>query len=64
MKKEKNDDFCEYYFNDSGFVVFTEEYLITRGYCCGNGCMHCPYLFKNVPEPKKSKLLIEKNGRK
>jgi hypothetical protein len=21
----------------------TEKYLTDRGYCCGNGCKHCPY---------------------
>jgi hypothetical protein len=28
---------------DSGFSVFTAEYLLNRGYCCGSGCRHCPY---------------------
>ncbi len=31
-----------YYF-ENGFCVFTSEFLINRGYCCGNGCRHCPY---------------------
>jgi len=25
------------------FLVFTATYLRKRGYCCGNGCRHCPY---------------------
>jgi hypothetical protein len=25
--------------------VFTEKYLLKRGYCCKNGCKHCPYGF-------------------
>lgn len=25
------------------FRVFTEEYLLKRGYCCNNNCKHCPY---------------------
>jgi hypothetical protein len=28
---------------DTGLFVLTEEYLRKRGYCCGNGCRHCPY---------------------
>ncbi len=24
-------------------MVFTASYLKRRGYCCGNGCRHCPY---------------------
>jgi hypothetical protein len=35
----------EYYFTDEGYVVFTEKYLLKRGYCCQNGCRHCPYDF-------------------
>jgi hypothetical protein len=47
----------EYYNNEQDYIVFTEKYLLDRGYCCGNGCRHCPYDYKNVPEPKKSELL-------
>ena len=28
---------------DSGYLVFTVVGLLERGYCCGNGCRHCPY---------------------
>lgn len=27
-------------------MVFTARFLARRGYCCGNGCRHCPYEFK------------------
>lgn len=47
----------DYYFSNDGLVVFTKEYLLERGYCCGNGCMNCPYDYKNVPEPKRTMLL-------
>ncbi len=30
------------YFED-GLMVFTAQYLLRRGYCCNNGCRHCPY---------------------
>lgn len=32
----------DYYFED-GLMVLTESFLRRRGYCCGNGCRHCPY---------------------
>lgn len=35
-----------YYFNKNGLLVFTEKYLLERGYCCENGCKHCPYHIK------------------
>lgn len=46
----------EYYFNKEGNLVFTEAYHLKKGYCCGNGCRHCPYNYKNVPEPVRSRL--------
>jgi len=36
----------DFYFNESGFTVFTEKYHLKRGYCCKSGCKHCPYGFK------------------
>jgi Family of unknown function (DUF5522) len=33
----------DFYYNDDGLFVFTAHYLLNRGYCCGNGCKHCPY---------------------
>lgn len=33
------------YYIENGNYVFTEEFLARRGYCCGNGCRHCPYVF-------------------
>ena len=35
----------DYYIDASGCYVFTEKYLKERGYCCENGCRHCPYDF-------------------
>lgn len=32
----------DFYF-ESGIMVFTAQYHLKRGYCCGNGCRHCPY---------------------
>lgn len=33
---------ADFYF-ENGLVVFTAEYHLRRGYCCGNNCRHCPY---------------------
>jgi iron complex transport system substrate-binding protein len=27
----------------TGYSVFTADFLRQRGYCCGNGCRHCPW---------------------
>lgn len=51
----------QYYYDESGLIVLTEKYHKDRGYCCGNGCRHCPFDYKNVPEPKRSLLLSQKN---
>ena len=32
----------DYYF-ENGLMVLTGRFLRNRGYCCGNGCRHCPY---------------------
>ncbi len=32
----------DFYF-DAGLMVFTAPYHLRRGYCCGNGCRHCPF---------------------
>lgn len=56
----KNDGFIEevhFYFDKSGLMVFTEKYHLQRGFCCGNGCRHCPYNYENVPDLKKRELL-------
>lgn len=31
------------YYVENGCYVFTEGFLARRGWCCGNGCRHCPY---------------------
>jgi hypothetical protein len=33
----------DFYFNVDGMMVFTAKYHLKRGFCCGNGCKHCPY---------------------
>ena len=46
-----------YYINEDGLIVLTEKFHRERGYCCGNGCKHCPFEYENVPEPEKRRLL-------
>jgi hypothetical protein len=50
----------DYYFNEQGFVVLTEKYHLDKGFCCGNGCKHCPYEYEAVPEPTRSELIEKK----
>ena len=50
----------DYYLRDDGRLVFTAKYLQDRGFCCGNGCMHCPYQYIRVPEPRRSQLLANR----
>jgi len=49
----------DFYFNEDGYRVFTEQYLLKRGYCCENGCKHCPYGFN-----KKAGRIIKTNKKK
>ena len=50
-----------HYYLDHGKVVFTEKYHLSRGYCCGNKCKHCPYTEGHIKgntivKPKKETL--------
>ena len=56
-KQQFNDDEL---FDPIGFAALTAEYLLNRGYCCGNGCKNCPFDYKNVPEPRKTLLLEQR----
>ena len=33
----------DYYLSEEGYIVFTEQYHLKRGYCCQSGCRHCPW---------------------
>lgn len=51
---EKPETFVEgldFYFED-GLMVLTRRYLLNRGYCCENGCRHCPYNTEKTSELK------------
>jgi hypothetical protein len=46
----------DFYYNEEGYIVLTRAYHLERGYCCGNGCLHCPYDYENVPGEKRQEL--------
>src|SRR5687767_14062825 len=48
----------DYYINEQGLYVFTADYHLRRGYCCGSGCLHCPYGFKTENDQDSPKPLI------
>ncbi|MGB8354983.1 MAG: cysteine-rich CWC family protein [Chthoniobacteraceae bacterium] len=31
------------FYIEEDHVVFTAQYHLRRGYCCGSGCRHCPF---------------------
>lgn len=52
-KKEKKIESPDFYIED-GKYVFTKEFHIKRGSCCGNVCKNCPYF----PRYKKGNTTI------
>lgn len=50
----------DYYFTNEGFLVFTEQYHKRRGYCCNNGCRHCPYRKQNTTKEEQKDFQIKK----
>jgi hypothetical protein len=49
---ERLEEGADYYI-ENGLYVFTEHYLLKRGYCCQSGCRHCPYGFSRVDGGEK-----------
>ncbi len=33
----------DYIMHPKGYRIMTSKYLSERGYCCGSGCLNCPY---------------------
>jgi hypothetical protein len=50
----------EDYYYENGKLVFTASYLMSRNFCCGNGCKHCPYNYEQVKNPEKKLKLLKK----
>ena len=53
MVEDKTDEVVqlvenEDYYLDQGLMVLTARYHLRRGYCCEQGCRHCPY--NEVPQ--------------
>lgn len=46
----------DFYYNEMGYIVLTAKYHLEKGTCCGNGCLHCPFDYAAVPEPRRSTL--------
>ncbi|MBW7847613.1 MAG: hypothetical protein H3C41_05965 [Bacteroidales bacterium] len=46
----------EDYYLENGLRIMTKSFLTRRGYCCGNGCRHCPYF---PPHFKGNRTLAE-----
>ena len=43
----------------TGYRVFTEDALLRRGRCCGNGCRHCPYGHCNVAKDWRDQITTQ-----
>ncbi|MDO7612445.1 MAG: DUF5522 domain-containing protein [Flavobacteriaceae bacterium] len=51
MKKYIPVEEGDFYYDPSGYRVFTAQYHLKRGHCCESGCRHCPYDY----DPKTNK---------
>ena len=50
----------DYYIDpETGYDVWTREYLLNRGYCCRGGCRHCPYRGPNAIETPQITFIYE-----
>jgi len=63
MKKELTEG-IDFYYNDMGYIVLTAHYHLSKGNCCGNGCLNCPFDYINVPEPKRAELRKKRDDEK
>ena len=61
MKQNDLIEGLHYYINQDGYIVLTEKYHLEKGFCCGMGCLHCPFNYQNVPEPRRASLLSTRN---
>ncbi|MEY3237450.1 MAG: hypothetical protein RI883_1551 [Bacteroidota bacterium] len=55
FSKKNNLNEKDYYLSPEGYIIFTEQYHLKRGYCCKSGCKHCPFGYdKKTGEIKKN----------
>jgi hypothetical protein len=45
---------ADYTIDESGKFIFTADFLLRRGECCGNGCRNCPYRGKPLSTQETS----------
>ena len=44
----------DYYIDEqSGLMILTAHYLLSKGSCCGKKCLNCPYIPKHFKKIKK-----------
>jgi len=43
----------EDFYIERGLMVLTAKFLRDRGYCCKNGCRHCPYRIEDEAKSKQ-----------
>jgi len=60
----KLEEGVDYYMSPDGYRIMTEFYLVKRGYCCSNGCKHCPYSPKAVKGNTKLRDEVETKYKK
>jgi len=57
MKEQSNEkkliEGVDFYYTPEGYKCFTEKYHLDKGYCCKNGCRHCPYESPLTPKGGK-----------
>lgn len=51
----------DYYISEEGYIVFTQQYHLKRGYCCKSGCKHCPYGYDKKTDSFKKKSISTEN---
>ncbi len=54
----------DFYYNNEGYMVLTAKYHLEKGFCCGNGCLNCPFNYERVPQPRRSELLAQRQYEK
>ncbi len=59
MKSEEFKEGIDFYFDESGLMVLTKNFHLKRGFCCGNGCRHCPYDYENVEDNLRKELQLK-----
>jgi hypothetical protein len=54
----------DYYLDEYGNLVFTEEYHLKRGHCCTNKCRHCPWKVRSNNYKPRQKTLNNGNRKR